>query len=117
MGLERRRRSYWAVVFGVIRVVPDSAECFFGQTRGCVREVPFLIPNRQEVDEVLNLRHPFGRKASNRLDQGFFGNGGLGLGTPPDRRQHPSALNALGTNPCVFRRGHLALGIAVIWAE
>src|SRR5260221_4003692 len=61
------------VVFGIVGVVPNGAECFFGETRGRVREVPFLIPNRQEVDEVLNLRHAFGRKASNLLNQGFFG--------------------------------------------
>lgn len=37
-----------------------------------------LIPNRQEVDEVFNLRHTIGRKTSNLLDQGLFGHGGLG---------------------------------------
>jgi hypothetical protein len=34
--------------------------------------MPILIPSRQEVDEVFNLSHPFGRKALNLLDQLLF---------------------------------------------
>jgi hypothetical protein len=57
----------YVVVFGVVRIVPNSAECFLGQTRSSLREMPVLVPNRQEVDEVFNLRDPFGRKASFRM--------------------------------------------------
>jgi hypothetical protein len=45
--------------------------------------MPILIPHRQEVDEVFNLCHQFGRKASNLLDQGFFGHAVLGLHFSP----------------------------------
>jgi hypothetical protein len=67
---EHRRLE--AVVLGIVGIVPNGAERFFGQTGGSLREMPILIPNRQGVDEVFNPRHPFGRKASNLLEQGFF---------------------------------------------
>jgi hypothetical protein len=59
------------VVFGIVGVVPNGAERFLRQTRGSLGEMPVLIPNRQEVNEVFNLRNPVGRKASNLLDQRF----------------------------------------------
>jgi hypothetical protein len=58
------------IVGVIVRVVPDGGESGCACRGGRAGEVPLLLPQPDEIDEILDLPELFGGKVPELLDQG-----------------------------------------------